>query len=41
MTISFPNNRVHFPITQALACSYNSRPLVNTYTLFLIFPRLS
>ena len=34
MTMSFSNNRVHFPITQALACIYDSRPLVDTHPVF-------
>jgi len=40
MTMSFSNNRVHFPITQALAGINDSRSLA-ILTLFLIFPRLS
>ncbi len=31
MTMSFSDNRIHFPITQPLACVHNSRPLVDTY----------
>jgi hypothetical protein len=31
MTMSFSDNRVHFPITQALTGINDSRPLVDTY----------
>ena len=31
MTMSFPNNCIHLPITQALACIYNSRPLIDAH----------
>jgi hypothetical protein len=34
MTVSFSDNRVHFPITQALACIYNSRTLVDAHPVF-------
>ncbi len=34
MTMSFSDNRVHFPITQALASIYDSRPLVNTHPVY-------
>ncbi len=41
MAMSFSDNRIHFPITQALTGIHNSRPLVDILTLFLILPRLS
>ncbi len=31
MTMPFSDNRIHFPITQALACIHNCRPLVDTH----------
>ena len=34
MTMSFPDNRIHLPITQALACIHDSRPLVDTHLVF-------
>lgn len=34
MTMSFSDNCIHFPITHALACIYDSRPLVNTHPVF-------
>ena len=47
LTMSFSDNRIHFPITQALTGINDSRPLVNTYPVreasrrILILPRLS
>jgi hypothetical protein len=34
MTMSFSDNRIHFPITQALACIHDSRPLVDAHPVF-------
>ena len=34
MTMSFSNNRIHFPITQALAGIHDGRPLVDTHPVF-------
>ena len=34
MTMSFSNNRIHFPITQPLACVHNSRPFIDAHPVF-------
>ena len=34
MTMSFSDNRIHFPITQALASIHDSRPLVDAHPIF-------
>ena len=34
MTMSFSNNRIDFPVTQALASIHNNRPLVDTHPVF-------
>ena len=34
MTMSFSDNRIHFPITQALASIHNSRSFVDTHPVF-------
>ncbi len=34
MTMTFSDNRIHFPITQALASIHDSRSFVNTYPVF-------
>jgi len=34
MTMSFSDNRIHFPITQALTGVYDSWPLVDTHPVF-------